>query len=166
MPLRLLKIWKQSYYYMIQQSHTWVYTQKRQLKDTWTPMFSTVYNSQDMEYTKCPSTNDWLKICCVHIHLHICMCVYTYNGISMDFSSGAMVKNLPANAGDVRDANSIPGLEDSLEDNMATHSSILAWKIPRTEEPGGPQFKGSQRVEHDWAHTHIKYIHAYNGIIT
>ena len=77
------------------------------------------------------------------------MCVYTYNGISMDFSSGAMVKNLPANAGDVRDANSIPGLEDSLEDNMATHSSILAWKIPRTEEPGGPQFKGSQRVEHD-----------------
>ena len=67
----------------------------------------------------------------------------------MDFSSGAMVKNLPANAGDVRDANSIPGLEDSLEDNMATHSSILAWKIPRTEEPGGPQFKGSQRVEHD-----------------
>ena len=67
----------------------------------------------------------------------------------MDFSSGAMVKNLPANAGDVRDANSIPGLEDSLEDSMATHSSILAWKIPWTEEPGGPQFKGSQRIEHD-----------------
>ena len=40
---------------------------------------------------------------------------------------------------------------------MATHSSILAWKIPGTEEPGGLQSVGSQRVGHDWAtntHTH------------
>ena len=38
------------------------------------------------------------------------------------------------------------GGEDPLEKEMATHSSILAWKIPRTEAPGGLQFMGSQRV--------------------
>ena len=42
------------------------------------------------------------------------------------------------------------GLEDSLEKEMATHSSILAWKIPWTEEPGGLQSTGSQRLGHDW----------------
>ena len=41
--------------------------------------------------------------------------------------------------------------EDSLEKGMATHSSILAWKIPWTEEPGGLQSMGSQRVRHEWA---------------
>ena len=41
------------------------------------------------------------------------------------------------------------GGEDLLEKEMATHSSILAWKIPRTEEPGGLQSMGSQRVGHD-----------------
>ena len=41
------------------------------------------------------------------------------------------------------------GREDSLEKEMATHSSILAWRIPRTEEPGGLQSTGSQRVRHD-----------------
>ena len=55
-----------------------------------------------------------------------------------------MVKNLPANAGDIRDMRSILGQEGPLEEGMATHSSILAWRIPRTEErdrlPGyGPQ---------------------------
>ena len=60
-----------------------------------------------------------------------------------------MVKNLPANAGDVRDAGSIPGSEDPLEEGMATHSSVITWRIPRTEEPGRPQSIGSQRVEHD-----------------
>ena len=39
--------------------------------------------------------------------------------------------------------------EDSLEKEMATHSSILAWRIPWMEEPGGLQFMGSQRVRHD-----------------
>ena len=53
-----------------------------------------------------------------------------------------MVKNLLANAGDTRDAGSIPGSEDPLEKEMATHSNILAWKIPWTEEPGGLQFTG------------------------
>jgi len=42
------------------------------------------------------------------------------------------------------------GWEDALEKRMATHSSILAWKIPWTEEPGGLQSIGSQRVGHDY----------------
>ena len=42
------------------------------------------------------------------------------------------------------------GGEDPLEEEMATHSSILAWEIPWTEESGGPQSMGSQRVEHNW----------------
>ena len=45
-------------------------------------------------------------------------------------------------------------LEDPLEKGMVAQSSILAWRIPRTEEPGGLQFMGSHRVRHDWAHTH------------
>ena len=44
--------------------------------------------------------------------------------------------------------------EDPLEKEMATCSSILAWEIPWTEEPGGLQSLGLQRVGHDWAHTH------------
>ena len=50
------------------------------------------------------------------------------------------------NAGD---SGLIPELEDPLEEGMATHSSILAWRIPSTEEPGGLQTMGSQRVGHD-----------------
>ena len=42
------------------------------------------------------------------------------------------------------------GREDPLEKEMATHSNTLAWKIPCTEEPGGLQSMGSQRVGHDW----------------
>ena len=54
-----------------------------------------------------------------------------------------MVKNV--NAGDAVDTGWIPGLEDPLEKEMETHSSILAWEIPRTEEPGGLQSMGSQK---------------------
>ena len=43
------------------------------------------------------------------------------------------------------------GWEDPLKEEMAPYSSILAWKISRTEEPGGLQFMGSQRVGHNWA---------------
>ena len=60
-----------------------------------------------------------------------------------------MVKNPAANAGDLGDAGSIPGWDDPLEEGMATHSSILAWKIPWTEEPGRLQSMGLQRVGHD-----------------
>ena len=60
-----------------------------------------------------------------------------------------VVKNPPANAGDVRDTDLIPGLGRSLEEGMATHSGVLAWRIPWTEEPGGLQSMGSQRFGHD-----------------
>ena len=46
------------------------------------------------------------------------------------------------------------GQEDSLEKEMATHSTILAWRIPQTEEPGGLQSMGSQRVKHECT-THV-----------
>ena len=60
-----------------------------------------------------------------------------------------MAKNPPASAGDVRDVGSIPGSGRSLEEGMATYSSVLAWRIPLTEEPGGLQSMGSQKVGHD-----------------
>ena len=57
-----------------------------------------------------------------------------------------MVKNLPA----VQETQvQSLGREDPLEKRMATHSSILAWRIPWTEEPGGLQSIGLQRVGHD-----------------
>ena len=48
------------------------------------------------------------------------------------------------------------GWEDPLEKGIATNSSIIAWRIPRTEEPGGLQSMGSWRIRHNWAtkHTH------------
>ena len=49
------------------------------------------------------------------------------------------------------------GQEDPLEKEMATHSRILAWRIPWTEAPGGLQSKGSQRVGHDWVTKHAKF---------
>ena len=60
------------------------------------------------------------------------LCIDRYN-----FSGGTGIKNPPANAGDSRDMGLIPGSGKSLGVGMATHSSILAWKIPWTEEPGG-----------------------------
>ena len=57
-----------------------------------------------------------------------------------------MTKNQPANARDIRDAGLIPGLEDPLEEGMATHSSILAWEMPWTEEPGRLPSMGFQSV--------------------
>ena len=57
-----------------------------------------------------------------------------------------MVKNPPANA---RDTGSIPGQEDPLEEGMATHASILAWRIPGTGEPWWAAIYGSHRVGHD-----------------
>ena len=60
-----------------------------------------------------------------------------------------LVKNPPANAGDVKVVGSIPGLGRSTEEGMATHFSILAWEIPWTDEPGRLQSVGSQRVRHD-----------------
>ena len=57
-----------------------------------------------------------------------------------------MVKNPPINA---RDVGSVLGLENPLQEEIATHSSILDWEISWTEKPGGLQSTGSQRVGHD-----------------
>ena len=67
------------------------------------------------------------------------------------FPGSSVVKNLPTNAGDTRDPGSTLVGEDSLEEEMATHSSILAWKIPWTEEPGRLQSIGLQRFGHNRA---------------
>ena len=58
------------------------------------------------------------------------------------FPGGSDGKASACNVGDL-------GWDDPLEEGMATHSSILAWRIPWTEEPGGLQSIGSQRVRHD-----------------
>ena len=60
-----------------------------------------------------------------------------------------MVKNLPTMQEPQETQVQSLGQEDPLEEEMATHSSILAWRIPWTEEPGELQSMGSQRVGHD-----------------
>ena len=66
----------------------------------------------------------------------------------MGFPGGSDSKESACNA---RDLVWSFGWKDPLEEGMATHSSILAWRIPWTEEPGGLQSMGSQRVRHRWA---------------
>ena len=82
------------------------------------------------------------------------MCMFIMY-VCKGFPGGAIVKNPPANAGYV---SSIPGLEDSLEKEMATHSSILAWEIPWTEKAGGLQSTGVQKSRHDLATKQYMYI--------
>ena len=65
------------------------------------------------------------------------------------FPGVSAIKNLLANAGAAGAEVRSLGREDPLEEDMATHSSILAWRIPWTEEPGGLQSMGSHRVGHD-----------------
>ena len=80
--------------------------------------------------------------CCLFVFIFGC------TGFSLCWTSlvAQMVKRLPTmQETRVRSL----GREDPLEKEMATHSCILAWKIPRTEEPGGLQSMGSQRVRHD-----------------
>ena len=64
--------------------------------------------------------------------------------MSLDFPSGSAVKNPP----EVQETQvQSQGQEDPLDEGMATHSSILAWEIPWTEEPGRLQFVGSQKSQ-------------------
>ena len=60
-----------------------------------------------------------------------------------------VLKSPPINARGIRDMGSIPDREGPLEEGMTTHSNILAWRIPWTEEPGGLQSIGLHRVRHD-----------------
>ena len=64
------------------------------------------------------------------------------------------------------------GQEDPLVEEMATHCSILAWKIPWSEEPGRLQFIGSQRAGHDFEYTHthpkvhhLNHIKVFNSVV-
>ena len=86
-----------------------------------------LYNSATTKKKKTPNLKKWVK----------------------DFPGGSVVKNSPASVEDTGDTGSILGWEDSLEEEMATHSSILPWTIPGTEKAGGLQSKGSQGVRHN-----------------
>ena len=79
------------------------------------------------------------------------LCIFTTDPEVGASPHGSASKESSCNAGDPGDPYSIPGREDLQEEGMATRSSIPAWKIPWTEEAGGPQLKGPQRVGHDWA---------------
>ena len=71
--------------------------------------------------------------------------------LCLGFPGGSAVKNPPAVQ--ERQETRVPSLGQDvpLEEGMATHSIVLAWKIPRTEESGGLQPMGSQKIRHDWA---------------
>ena len=86
-----------------------------------------------------------------------CSAFFFFNLLFPGVTSG---KEPTANTGDEMRVWSL-GQEDPLEEGMATHSSILVWRIPWTEEPGGLQSRGSQRVRHDWA-TNTLTLMMYN----
>ena len=75
--------------------------------------------------------------------------------MKVGFPDSSNGKESACNAGVSEDAGSIPGLGRTPGWGIATHSGILAWEIPWREEPGGLQYKGLQRVRHDWACTCI-----------
>ena len=87
----------------------------------------------------------------LNVHLHVCHTCYVHAcpplSLIWGFSGGSVVKRiyLPMQETWVQSLHQ----EDALEEEMATHSSILAREIPRTEEPGGLQSMGLQRVRHD-----------------
>ena len=79
-----------------------------------------------------------------------------------------MIKNLPANEGDIRNMGSFPGSWRSPEEGMTTHSSTLAWRIPWTVESGSLQSIVSQKVGHSWSNLalmHNMLIYSYNKYI-
>ena len=69
------------------------------------------------------------------------------HNLKQGFPGGAVLKNLPANAGDTGDAGSISESGRSPGEGIATHSSILGWRMPWTEEPGRLQSMGSGKSQ-------------------
>ena len=91
-----------------------------------------------------PRTN-WVPLILPHIDWSLLQ--FTWIIVILGFPGGSVVKNLlQCRRWEFRSL----GQEDPLEKGMATHSSILAWEIPWTKEPGGLQSMGLQRVGHDW----------------
>ena len=82
--------------------------------------------------------------------------------INVDFLRASqvtlVVKSSPANVGDIKDEVWSLGQEDPLQEGMETHSRILAWRIPWTEEPGGLQSIGPQRVGHDGSNLALRFF--------
>ena len=104
------------------------------------------------------SSHGKTQIYIYYLHISTCDCYSFVSPLSSWRASlvAQTVKNLPAKQKTwVRS----PGMEDPLEKGMATHSSILAWRIPWTEEPGGLQFMGSQTAGHNW----VTFTHWANG---
>ena len=83
------------------------------------------------------------------------MCIYVCVDVDVGFPCGSDGKESACKAGDLGSISGFNpwvqslGQEDPLEKEIATHSGILAWEMPGTEEPGGLQSMGSQRVKHD-----------------
>ena len=86
--------------------------------------------------------------------------LYVYVG----FPGGASGKESTCNTGDIRDTSSIPGSRRGPQGGMATQSSILAWRIPWTEEPGRLSSMGLQRVGHNWSNLAHIYVHMYTYV--
>ena len=97
------------------------------------------------------------------VHMSLCLCLYFCPENRFNCTISLVVKKLPANAGDIRDAGSVPRSGRSPEEGMATHSSILAWRIPWTEEPGRLQSIASQSwTRLKWLSTyHFSRVHIY-----
>ena len=110
----------------------------------------------------------------IYVHIYIWVCVYIFwwteilyfnriqlityfsfiyhsSGILQEFFSQVVPKNLTTSTGEARMQVQSLDQEVSLEEDMATHSSILAWRIPRTEGPGRLESTGSQRDRHNWS---------------
>ena len=101
---------------------------------------------------------NWFLLCYIHSFAFVsrfqfvfpCLTYFTKDKIIPSFPGGSDGKESACNA---RHFGSTPGL-DPLEEGMATHSSILTWRISWTEEPDGLQSMASHRVVHDWETKH------------
>ena len=78
--------------------------------------------------------------------------------VFLGFPGGTSGKEPTCQCRDIRDLGSVPGSGRSPEEGLATRSSILSWRIPWTEEPGGLQSMGSQRVRHNWSTLPLTYF--------
>ena len=81
----------------------------------------------------------------VYVYVCVCVCIHMYVYMYMGFPGSSDGKDSACNVGNLGQPLC---WVDTLQEGMAVHSSILAWRIPWTEEPGGRQVVGSQRVRH------------------
>ena len=108
-------------------------------------------DSYPLDHQQSPSVHLYFHIFTCSWHIIIVLHIFL---LSWGLEFPRWLSGPLANAGDAGDTDQHLGREDSLEEEMATHSSIRVWEIPWREEPRGLQSMGSQRVGHDRAHTH------------